>query len=166
MKIDDDHQFHGAALMQIAEDPHFTAINAVTLNGHPVHNAFRVNDNIGVYLKYSSAPVSKYKEYRFTFTTEHLELLKALATVTGRVFVALVCIRGRELCSLPYERLLELIERRRQAKGANEDQYVVPVVLPVGKSFRVYINAPGEKGTVLGKQLVVARSDFPKTLFT
>lgn len=135
------------------------------LNGQPAHNAFRVNDNIGVYLKYSSVPVSKYREYRFTFTSGHLDLLQKLATVTGRVFVAMVCIKGREICSLPYDSLLELVERRRKAKGATEGQYVIPVVLPDGKSFRVYINTPGEKGTILGKQLVVARRDFPSALF-
>src|SRR5262245_34382012 len=115
MRIDDDHQFHGAALMQIAEHPHFTAINAVSLNGSVAHNAFRINDNIGVYLKYSSVPVSKYREYRFTFSSEHLNLLQVLASATGRVFVALVCIKGREICALSYQSLLELIGRRQKA---------------------------------------------------
>lgn len=165
MKIDDDHQYFGAALMQIAEDPHFTAINAVKLNGSTAHNAFRINDNIGVYLKYASRPVSAYSEYRFTFSTEHLALLEALDAATGRAFVALVCIKGREICCLPYESVQELVARRKSAKGAPEDQYVIPVTLGEGKSFRAYINVPGEKGRVLGKQLVIARNDFPRALF-
>lgn len=165
MKIDDDHQFHGAALMQIAEDPHFTAINAVTVSSQKVRNAFRVNDDIGVYLKYATSPVSTYKEYRFTFTIEHLNIIEKLAAITGNVFIALVCIKGREICALPYERLLDLIERRRKVKGGNEDQYIIPVTLPDRKGFRVYINSPGEKGKTLGKTIVVPRSDFPRCLF-
>ena len=31
MKIRDDHMFHGAALIQIAEHPRFTAINSLVV---------------------------------------------------------------------------------------------------------------------------------------
>lgn len=117
MRIDDNHKFHGAALIQIAEDPHFTAINAVRFDGQPAHDVFRINDDIGVYLKYSQKPIGKYKEYLFNFKQEHLEMLKKLATTTERVFVALVCVNGREICCLPYQRLLELIGRRRKDKA-------------------------------------------------
>lgn len=165
MKIDDDHQFHGAALMQIAEDPHFTAINAVTIDGETARSAFRVNADIGVYLKYATKPVSRYREYRFTFTAEQLEFLRKLEAVTGRVFLALVCIKGREICCLPYETFLDFVSRRRREKDADEDQYVIPVTLPSGKGFRAYINSPGSKGKILGKAVVISRSDFPRRLF-
>ena len=33
MKIDDDHMYHGAVLLQIAEHPRFTAINTIELSG-------------------------------------------------------------------------------------------------------------------------------------
>ncbi len=165
MKIDEDHKFHGAALVQIAEDPHFTAINALKLNGETARNAYRINDNIGVYLKYATKPVTRYKEYRFTFSKEHLDLLVKLKSATGKVYLALVCVSGREICCLPYEKLLELIEARHAAKGSKEEQYVIPVVLPQRKSFRVYINSPGERGRILGEEHIVSRNDFPSKLF-
>lgn len=165
MKIDKDHQYHGAALVQIAEDPHFTAINALKNNGTNVRNAFRINDNIDVYLKYATRPVSRYKEYRFTFGQEHLDQLKKIAGATGKLFLALVCIRGREICCLPYENFHELIERRRKAKGSDEDQYVILITLPLGKSFRAYVNIPEKKGKILGKSFVISRKDFPGRLF-
>ena len=34
MNIKDDHFYHGAALIQIAEDKRFTAINALKVKGH------------------------------------------------------------------------------------------------------------------------------------
>ena len=56
MKINDDHMYHGAALTQIAEHPQFTAINAFKHANRPSRSAFRINDDIGVYLKYASKP--------------------------------------------------------------------------------------------------------------
>ena len=76
MRIDDDHLYHGAALIQIAEDKHFTAINALDKDGTGLSNAFRVNADIGVLLKYSSKPKGPVKEYQFTFTREHIAQLE------------------------------------------------------------------------------------------
>ena len=92
-------------------------------------------------------------------------MLKKLTALTGQVFLALVCVKGREICCLPYEKLVELIDLRRKAKGADEDQYLIPVTVPPGKAFRVYINAPDKKGKMLGKDIKIARKDFPKSLF-
>ena len=99
MRIDDDHLYHGAALIQIAEDPHFTAINALGADGVALRNAFRVNADIGVLLKYSSSPKGRVKEYQFTFTAEHLAQLDVLASEVASVFVALVWVKGRQICS-------------------------------------------------------------------
>jgi hypothetical protein len=49
MHVDDDHRHYGSTLIQIAEDPHFTAINAFRHNGQPSRCGFRVNEEIGVY---------------------------------------------------------------------------------------------------------------------
>jgi hypothetical protein len=166
VKIDDDHMFHGAALTQVAEDPHFTAINAIKLDGVVAENSFRINDDIGIHLKYcSTKPVGKWREYRFTFTKDHLDLLTNLAGATGRVFVALVCVTAREICCLGYDELHDLLNRRREAKGADEAQYVVPVTLTQHGSFHVYVNQPGAKGKIIGKAITVPRSAFPKRLF-
>jgi hypothetical protein len=65
MKINDDHLFHGAALTQIAEHPQFTAINAVRFKGVLSRSAFRINDSLGVYLKYAQKPKQPAGDYIF-----------------------------------------------------------------------------------------------------
>ena len=83
----------------------------------------------------------------------------------SHVYLALVCVDGRHICCLAYPELKALIARRQKAKGEEEEQYVIPVTMPEGKAFRVYVNAPGQKKTMLGKPALIARSDFPNRLF-
>ena len=165
MKVDDDHLYHGAALIQIAEHPQFTTINSFKLTTGVSRSAYKINDEIGVYLKYASKPTPAFKEYVFTFRREHLNELKEIALKVEKVFMALVCVAAREICCLPYKPLTDLVAKRRAAKGAAESQYNVLVTLPARKSFRVYINKPGAKKTMLGKPRIINRNDFPDKLF-
>jgi hypothetical protein len=165
MKIHDDHLYHGAALIQIAEHPQFTAINAMKLKKNIVHTAYKINDDIGIYLKYARRPTKAFKEYPFTFNKEHLNDLSAIATSTNKLYIILVCVKGQEICCISYRELSTLIERRKKAKKDDEDQYTILVTIPTGKSMRVYVNVPGEKKKILGRQLVVSRNAFPSKLF-
>jgi hypothetical protein len=79
MKIHDDHMYHGASLIQIAENPQFTAINSLKINGVNYSNAYRINDDIAVYLKYGNTPNKSFREYQFTFSQAHLAELSAIA---------------------------------------------------------------------------------------
>ena len=166
MRINDDHMYHGAALTQIAEYPEFKAINAFELEGgEKSSSAFTINQNTGVYLKYSSRPTRGFQEYVFTFTRAHFDELKSLGTHYGpRVFVVLVCIEAKEICVLTLKELRGHRERRERAFGGPEPQYQLLVTVPPNKSFRVYMNAPGKKGTLL-KQQIVNRNSFPRTIF-
>lgn len=165
MKIDDDHLFHGAALIQIAEDPHFTAINTLQYKGKSCKVAYRINDTIAVYLKYASTPLKSTNEFQFVFTTSQLRELEGIAQVEEKLFLALVCVKDREICGIPYSLLLDLIARRRAAKGSRESQYSLLVTVEQGKSLRVYVNEPGRRMQILGKPLVVSRNAFPAVLF-
>lgn len=165
MRIDDDHMYHGAALIQIAEDPRFTAINSFKLASGVSRSAYRINDDIGVYLKYASKPTKAHREYPFTFLKQHLAEIAEIAKTTQKVFAALVCVKARQVCCLPYSDLARLIDARRKEKGAAESAYVVLVTVPAGKSFRAYVNAPGVKNTMLGKPVIVGRNDFPGEIF-
>lgn len=165
MKINDDHMYHGAALTQIAEHPEFTAINVFRDNNGISRSAFRINDDIGVFLKYASNPKPPHGEYQFEFLTEHLDELEEMAARVSGIFVALVCVAGRHICCLPYSDLCKLVRRRRSARGYDEDHYTILVTLPPGKAFRVYVNAPGVKNTMQGKPILIRRSDFPDALF-
>lgn len=165
MTIDDDHMYHGAALIQIAEDPHFTAINVLTLPTGTSRSAYRVNDSMGVYLKYASKPKGSLREYQFTFLKDHLDELAAIAAAVEEVYVSLVCVDGREICLLTYAQLTQLIGFRRTDVGHAEDQYVILVTMPPRKAFRAYVNASGVKKRYAGQQLLIPRNAFPKAIF-
>lgn len=165
MTIDDDHLYHGSALIQIAEDRHFTAINSMNLDGRTCRSTYRINDGIGVYLKYAGRPTFAHSEYVFTFHRQHLDELRRVATATTVIFLALVCVKVREICCLPYLDLLRLIEARRKAKRCEESQYAILVSVRRRQKFRVYINSPGRKNAMLGDPFLITRSDFPKRIF-
>lgn len=165
MNIDDDHMYHGAALIQIAESPQFTAINALKLGKEVVRVAYRINDDIAVYFKYATKPNAAYGEYVFTFTKDHLAELAAIAASAPKTFIALVCVKDREICCISHSTLADLAARREKAAGHPEDTLTVLVTAPENKSLRVYVNAPGKKGSILGKAVIVSRSAFPKIVF-
>ncbi len=165
MNIDDNHLYHGAALIQIAEHPQFTAINSLKVKTKAIENAYKVNDHIAVWFKYAVKPNKNYKEYPFTFRKDQIDQLKVISEVNDRLFLGLVCVKDREICCLSYSRFASLINRRVKAFGGDEDQYAILVTAPTNKSLRVYVNAPGRKKTILGKAEVVKRSAFPGELF-
>jgi hypothetical protein len=165
MKIDDDHMYHGAALIQIAEHPQFTAINSFKGKLAAYENAYRINSDIAVYLKYAAKPNKSHQEYVFTFSMANLDELAALVKVNGKTYLALVCVQAREVCSLPYDRLQKLIVRRQKAVGKVEDQYTLLVTARKNEGLHVYVNAPNKKNTKLGNDIVVSRKAFPGDLF-
>ena len=165
MKIYDDQMFHGAALIQIAEHPQFTAINSLKIGREVVRTAYKVNDEIAVFLKYAKVPNKGFQEYQFTFTTSHLKELISISSANPSTFIALVCIKDREVCCISYEQFSNLVDRRKNAAGKKEPQYVILVTVPKRKSMRVYVNEPGKRGKYLGKQITIHRNDFPEVLF-
>jgi hypothetical protein len=165
MHIDDDHRHYGSALIQIAEDPHFTAINAFKYQGRISRCGFRVNKDIGVYVRYRTETQGhRFPVYTFAFSQDNLAELRRMSKRLSRVFLALVCVNDREICCLPYTTFDRFIHARRAAKGELETEYLIDVYAPRGKQLRVWINPPNTKGKYL-KQALVPRSDFPSALF-
>ena len=168
MRIHKNHLYHGAALLQIAEDPHFKAINAIMLEKGASRSAYEIfgqaKRRSAVYLKYATSPTQAYDEYVFNFDKSQLAELQEIADVVPKVFVVLVCVRAEHICCLPYKKLLKLIDQRKKERGADESMYTVLVTAPQNKSFRVYTNFPGKKGQWLG-ELIVSRNDFPHVIF-
>ncbi len=121
MRIADDHMYHGSALIQIAEHPQFTAINSLKNRGVVVPTAYRINDEIAVFLKYASKPTPAFDEYAFTFHADQLKELEEIAAEHPRTFVALVRVKDREICCLSHAQLAEMVSRRRRAKGIAEN---------------------------------------------
>jgi hypothetical protein len=164
MKIDDDHMYHGAALIQIAEHPQFTAINSFKGKLADHENTYRINSDIAVYLKYAGKPNKAHSEYVYTFNKSNLAELDAIAK-NGKLFLALVCVKAREVCCLSYDQLLILIRRRQKAAGKVEDHFVLLVTAQKNAGLHVYVNAPHKKNTKLGKDIIVSRNAFPDNLF-
>lgn len=136
MKIRTEHQNLGAALMQIAEDDNFTAINPLKLKGDKINNAFLINADTCIFLKYGQEP-KPTREYQFTYTREHLEAVYGAAEHYS-VFVGLVCVEDQEICCLDLSQLKSMIEARRKTHGQEEESYQVLVTAPDGKSLRSY----------------------------
>lgn len=165
MKINNDHLYHGAALTQIAEHPQFTAINAVRIEGGLSRSAFRVNDEIGVYIKYASEAKQPASDYVFTFTGANKEELAKIREQTEKLFIAFVCIDDRHICCLEYDEFQAWLSRRQIALGHAEDVSTILVRLPRRKSFRVNMNQPGRRKVYLGQPQLVPRNRFPQVLF-
>jgi len=152
-------------IIQIAEHPQFTAINSFKGKLDHYENAYRINDDIAVYLKYASKPTERFGKYRFNFNTAHLDELDAISKAVPKTFLALVCVEARQVCCLPYSQLLSLIQRRRTRAGHAESQYVILVTAPKNKTLHVYIDVPHKKKMKLGKDIIVNRNAFPNDLF-
>lgn len=166
MKIDKDQFYHGAALIQIAEHEKFTAINALHVGGIKYENAYRINDSSAVFLKYASKPRPPHSEYVFTFKEEHLGQLNLISKACEHVYIPLICVHDKEICCITYGQLQDLIELRRSEKGSLEPQYTVLVTAAAGKKLRIYVNAPGMKGRLLGEPILVGRNEFPNIIFS
>lgn len=166
MKLHDDHLYHGAALIQIAEHEKFTAINSLKIGNDTYTNSYRINDDIAVYFKYATKPNGPHSEYAFTFKNEHLESLTEISEHCTKTYLALVCVQDREVCCISHKDLFDLIESRKLHKGASEDQYAILVTAPTGKGLRVYINAPGVKGKMTDDPIIIPRNRFPDVIFS
>lgn len=164
MKIRMEHEYIGAALMQIAEHEQFTAINAMQIKGEKTNNAFKINNNIGLLCKYASEP-NGMNEYLFTFHVDHLSAIQKIAKHNNQAFLALVCVEDAEICCLSFEEFNTLIGNRKKSAGRDEDLYQILVTAEQGKSLRAYVNAAGKKGTIAGKKITVARNAFPNAIF-
>ena len=166
MEIDKDHKFYGAALLQIAEYPQFTAINAYKPSGKSARCSFIINADIGIYLRYRSEPdPTRHSEYSFHFNQSNLYELEELDKRFERVFIAFICGEAKGICCIPYAILLDLIVDRLDAKDEVEDTYTVLVTAHTGQSFRVYVNNPGKRNETTGKKYTFTRTSFPKCLF-
>lgn len=166
MKLDNDHLYHGGALIQIAEHEKFTAINSLRIGTNKYTNSYRINDNVVVYLKYSSKPRGPFSEYVFTFGEEHMDELEEVSSHCSKMFLAMVCVKAREVCCIPYKNLVDLIDLRKKSSGTHEEQYSILITAPAKKHMQVYVNAPGKKGIMLGKPLRVPRNGFPDIIFS
>ena len=163
MKINDDHMYHGAALTQVAEHDRFTSINAVRFSKKLSRSSFRINEFIGVYLKYAGKLIGD--DYNFTFSKDNKKELVKLQKLCEKVFISLVCVADRQICCISLEEFNNWIGVRQSALGSAEDVSTILIHLPKGKAFRVNMNKPGRRKIYLAKPQIVPRNRFPNALF-
>lgn len=150
--------------MQIAENPNFTAINSLKVEGNPINNGFLVNGDIAVLCKYASEP-NNAGEYIFSFKNDHIEDIERIQKEKHNIFFALICVEDGEVCCLTEDEFGTLIENRKKSARLDEDQYQILVTAKKGASLRAYVNAAGTKGKTAGKMLTIPRNAFPNSLF-
>ena len=165
MQIQDEHLYHGSALNQIAEHENFTAINALTVKKKRSRSAYKINDSIAVYFKYSTKPAGKYNEYVFTFNSSHLQELRNIEAIGDKLYLALICVRDRQICCIPYAYLIQMIEERKKDAGKKEEQYQLLITLKKRELFRVYMNKHNSPGKRLKTLRKIPRKNFPNALF-
>ena len=167
LKITQKDQYHGAAIIQIAEHDSFTAINSFTLkNGTKSTRSFKINGKTGIMFKYASRP-NHHHEYIFTFNQEQIEELKELDNMNAQTFFAGVCIQDRDICLVDYNTISELIKQRKMLSKKHEDKYNLIVIAKKNHAFRVSMNRPDTKGCHINDkdEYVIPRNDFPQKIF-
>lgn len=165
MKIKLEEKYIGAALVQIAEDRHFTAINSLKRKSKPIKNAYTINDNRALFCKYGENPNTQ-GEYQFTFNREHIEAIQDAIARFEATYLALCCINAEEICCLSGTEFLQLMDNREQSATDVENLLVILITAEDGKSFRAYVNAAGRRGIIAGKPLTISRRSFPSKIFT
>ncbi|MCC6487393.1 MAG: hypothetical protein IT364_07820 [Candidatus Hydrogenedentes bacterium] len=165
MKIDKDHMYHGAALIQIIEHKSYRSVKTYGSRRGKSNCTFLVNGETGILIKYASSPRGRADEYSFTFTQAHLRQLKAMGRDFRHAFAVLVCIDAAEICVLSHEQINDFVVLRKEDnRNQVEPQYQIKVTAQRNRKFRAYIDAPNQKGLLL-KETKVSRNDFPKVLF-
>jgi hypothetical protein len=175
MTIDDHDLYYGAALKQIADHKLFKSINAEWHAGEKSRCAYRINTDIGVYIRAATKPVNG--EYVFNLKKTNIEELKALEKVCKKLFVVLVCYfakavgRGsrmshyRQICVLRPDEIQTLIEARG-IDAASFQQINILIRVPHSRSMRAAVTIPGEKGGRMELTRKIPRNAFPQVVFS
>jgi hypothetical protein len=169
--IDDDHQHHGAALLQIVEHRRrrSTAIRPFEINRDAVRGAYVIDRKIGIFLKYATKPVRKdrrSKEFQFQFKTEHGKALEHMRRRVSSLFIGLICVDARNVCVVTYDDFEDILGAWREMAGTRKrfPTFSLLALLEAGKQFRVYAPMPKARGGLVGEK-TVPRRDFPSILF-
>ena len=123
----------------LSVEPHPTPSNA----------SYVINDNIGLYIKYSS---KRMTPWRFSFKKEHQDEIAEMRECYGRVFLVLVCNDDGIVC-LSYEELKQILD---------EDHEPVEWV-SANRHPREMYAVKGSNGAL---EFKIGASEFPHKLFS
>ncbi len=108
MKIDKDHLYYGAAVLQVAEDDRYTSINQFRKKGKTVRCACVVNNDMGLYLSYRARKsrtakwdVGKADEYPIQLDSGELSKIDDLSRQYPNTFLGLICVGNERRAARP-----------------------------------------------------------------
>lgn len=95
MSIKDFELFHGAVLTKLVRSDRPITLRMIETNPKEAWSAYTVNDEVTLYIKYSTTPSSRKREenalvWSFSFSVQHLKQLQNLSE-NREVYIALVC---------------------------------------------------------------------------
>ena len=82
--------------------------------------------SIGVYLKYASEPTQPYDDYIFTFGLDAKKELNTLNGASEKVFIALVCVKDRQICCISYKEFDNWIKKTSTETGKRRENFNNP----------------------------------------
>ena len=175
MAIDDHDLYYGTALKQIADHKLFKSINAEWQANKKSRCAYRINMDIGVYIRAATKPVNG--EYVFNFKKENTDEMTALEglckkgvlVVLGSATTPRPSARGRGVhstgrCVLRPSQISALIKTRGAGIPADA-QHNILITVPHSKSMRARITIPGREGGRMELTRKIPRNAFPNLIF-
>ena len=142
------NSYHGIALCRIV---HEDRVKSIKLYPTPSNSSYMINEEIGVFIKYSTKRMSPW---RFTFQWEHRTELGEMCESLKAVFVVLVC-RDDGVACLNYHELIAVLGELDAIKEVTQ-------WLAVARKPREKYRINGSHGSLKHK---IADSQFPERLF-
>lgn len=142
------NSYHGVALCRIVHDDR---VKSIKLYPTPSNSSYMVNEEIGIFIKYST---KRMTPWRFTFKQEHREELEEMSVLLKTVFVVLVC-RDDGIACLNYREMGFVL-------GAFDEIKETTQWLAVARKPREKYRISGSHGDLKHK---IADSQFPERLF-
>lgn len=119
MKIQDKDRFHGSALAQIIEHPHFKTIK----RGSEKYGHYRANENRDLFFKYRK---TKTSPWTFQFSPEDVSELYHAMRTRDCVFLCLIC-GTTTICALNTAEVCMIIDLSK-----NDSSQSISIQVPDG----------------------------------
>lgn len=137
--------FHGVVFARILHDGNLS----LSIKNYPTSDnaSYIVNDNIGIYIKYSSKRLSPW---RFSFQKEHQDEILEMKNELGKAYTILVCNDDGIVC-LSFDELKQVLDDQHSFEW-----------ISVARGPREKYEVKGHDGKLRFK---IGNSDFPKKIF-
>lgn len=107
--VDEYQKFHGVVFSELMENSEKPIIFE-SLKGYYENSAYAVNNNIGLYIKYSTKRLSPW---RFSFQKKHQDTISELKQHYDNVVLALVC--GDDgIVGLSFDQLKQVLDENHE----------------------------------------------------